>query len=83
MNLPDSTDKNMSKIGEMKLSSFGFEVADFRKKSDCGIAELRMLSNFLLKGPELRLPKCILQAAELRLRTQKKVASAHLCQIDI
>jgi hypothetical protein len=33
-----STAKNMPKIAEVKLSSYGFEVADFRK---IAIAELR------------------------------------------
>ncbi len=39
MNWKDSTAKNMPKIAELKLSSFGLEVADFRKNCDCGIAE--------------------------------------------
>jgi hypothetical protein len=42
------------------------------------IAELRLRSNIYLKVAELRLRKCFLQVAELRLRTQKKVARAHL-----
>jgi hypothetical protein len=36
--------KNMPKIAEVKLSSCGLEVADFRKNCDCGIAELGLLS---------------------------------------
>jgi hypothetical protein len=67
--------KNMPKIVELKLSSFGFKVADFRKKL---IAELRLQSKISLKVPELRLRKCFLQVAELRCRTQKKVVHAHL-----
>jgi hypothetical protein len=43
-----------------------------------GIAELRLRSNISLKVAELRLRMCFLQVAELRLRTQKKVARAHL-----
>jgi hypothetical protein len=76
MNRPNSTAKNVPKIAELKLSSYGLEVADFRKNCDCGIVELR--SNIYLKVAELRLRKCFLQVAELRLRTQKKVARAHL-----
>jgi hypothetical protein len=30
--------KNLLKIAEVKLSSCGLEVADFRKNCDCGIA---------------------------------------------
>jgi hypothetical protein len=74
-----STAKNMPKIAEMKLSSYGFEGADFRKNCDCGIAELRLQSNISLKVAQLRLRKCFHQIAELRLRTQKKVARAHHC----
>jgi hypothetical protein len=32
--------KNMPKIAEVKLSSCGLEVVNFRKIADCGIAEL-------------------------------------------
>ncbi len=74
-----STAKNIPKIAEVKLLSCGLEVADFRKNCDCRIAELRLRSNISLKVAELRLRKCFLQVAELRLRTQKKVARAHLC----
>jgi hypothetical protein len=57
MNQPDSTTKNVPKIAELKLSSCGFEVADFRK---IVIAELRLRSNISLKVAELRLWKCFL-----------------------
>jgi hypothetical protein len=67
--------KKMPKIAEVKLSSCGFKVADLKK---IAIAELRLRSNISLKVAELRLRKCFLQVAELRLRTQKKVARAHL-----
>jgi hypothetical protein len=81
MNRPDSMTKNVPKIAELKLSSCGLEVADFRKNYDCGIAELRLRSNISLKVAELRLRKCFLQVAEMRLWTQKKVARAHLWYI--
>ncbi len=68
----------MPKIAEVKLSSCGLEVADLGKNCDCGIAELRLRSNISIKVAELRLRKCFVQVAELRLRTQKKIARAHL-----
>jgi hypothetical protein len=68
----------MLEIAEAKLSSCGLEVVDFRKNCDCGIAELWLRSNIPLKVAELRLQKFFLQVAELRLRTPKKVAHAHL-----
>jgi hypothetical protein len=63
----------MPKIAEVTLSSCGLEVADFRKNCDCEIAELQLRSNLSLKVAELRLRKCFLQVAELRLRTKKKL----------
>ncbi len=69
----------MQKIAVVKVSSCGIEVADFGKNCDCGSAELRLWSKISLKVAELRLQKCFLEVAELRLRTQKKVARAHLC----
>jgi hypothetical protein len=75
MNRPDFTAKNAPKIAEVKLSSCGLELADSKK---IAIAELRSRSNISLKVAELRLQKCLLLVAELRLRTQKKVACAHL-----
>ncbi len=70
--------KNMPKIVEVRLSSCGFKVVDLLQNCNCGIAELQMWSNISKKVAELRLRKCFLQVAELRLRTQKKVAIAHL-----
>jgi hypothetical protein len=75
--------KNALKIAEVKLSSCGLEVADCKKNCDCGIAELRLQSNISLKVAELRLRKYFLLLAELRLRTQKKVARAHLWYSNI
>jgi hypothetical protein len=65
MNGPNSTAENVPKIAELKLSSCGLEVVNFRKNCDCGIAELRLRSNISLKVAELRLRKCFLQVAEL------------------
>jgi hypothetical protein len=75
MNRPNSTAENVPKIAELELSSCGLEVADFRKNCNCGVA---VAEHIYLKVAELRLRKCFLQVAELRLRTQKKVARAHL-----
>jgi hypothetical protein len=72
MNKLDSLAKNMPKIAEVKLSSCGFKVADFKKNCDCGIAELHLRSNISKKVAELRWRKCFLQVAKLRLQTQKK-----------
>jgi hypothetical protein len=58
MNQPDSTAKKMLKIVEVKLSSCGFKVVDFRKNCDCGIAELQFRSNISQKVAELRLRNC-------------------------
>jgi hypothetical protein len=52
---------------EVKLSSYGLEVADFRKNCDCGIAELRLRNNISLKS-------CGIAIAD-----SKKVGRAHLC----
>ncbi len=60
--------KNIPKIAKVQLSKCGFEVVDFRKNCDCVIA---VADNISLKGVELQLRKCLLQVAELRLRTQK------------
>ncbi len=65
-----STGSHGQKYAEIcgnSVKSCGLKVAEIRKNCDCGIAELR------------RLRKCFLSLAELRLRTQKKVARAHLC----
>jgi hypothetical protein len=70
---PDSTAKNMPISVELKFSDCGLEVADIRKNCDCGIAEQHSL-----KVAVLRLRKCLLQVAELRLRTFKKVARTHI-----
>jgi hypothetical protein len=76
MNQPDFTAKNAPKIAEVKLSSYRLELANSKK---IAIAELRLRSNISLKVAELRYRKCLLLVAELQLRTQKKVARAHLC----
>jgi hypothetical protein len=68
MNKPDSMAKNMPKIAEVKLSSCGFKVADLKKYFNCGVA---VAEQHFLKS-------CGIAIAEVRLRTQKKVARAHL-----
>jgi hypothetical protein len=62
--------KNMTK-------NCGNEALKLRTLEQIAIVELQ--SNISVKVAELRLRNCFLQVAELRLRTQKKVARAHLC----
>jgi hypothetical protein len=50
MNRPNFKAENVPKIAELKLSSCGLEVADFRKNCDCGIAELRVAEQHLFKS---------------------------------
>jgi hypothetical protein len=61
------------------------QVADLKLRTTekIAIAELRSCGcgATFFKVAELRLRKCFLQDAELRLRTQKKVARAHLCKL--
>ncbi len=61
-----------------KLRKWSSQVADSKK---IAIAELQLRSNISFKVAELRLRKYFLLVAELRLRTQKKVARAHLCAL--
>jgi hypothetical protein len=56
----------------------GSEILKLPASEENVIAELRLRSNIPLKVAELRLRKIFLQVAELRLRTPKKVARAHL-----
>ncbi len=76
--LPPISPHESTGFHDRKLKNWSSQVADFRKNCDCGIAELRLRSIISLKVVELRLRKCFLQVAELRLRTQKKVSRAHL-----
>ncbi len=60
---PDSTVKNMQKIAEMKLSSYGLEVADIGKNWDCGIAVaeqhfFKKLRNCDCGSASFQLPNC-------------------------
>jgi hypothetical protein len=68
----------MPKIAEVKLSSCGLEVVDLGKNCDlrnCGVA---VAEKHFLKSCGIVIEKCFVQVAELRLRTLKKVARAHL-----
>jgi hypothetical protein len=73
----DSMAKNMSKIAEVKLSTCGLKVADFRKNCDCGIvvAEQRFffkkLQNWNCGSASLKLQNC-------NCRLKKKLARAYL-----
>jgi hypothetical protein len=54
----------MPKIAKVKLSSCGPEVADFRTKGDCGIAELRLQINRSFK----KLRTCYCGSTSFKLR---------------
>jgi hypothetical protein len=72
VNRLDSTAKNMPKSEEVKLSSCGFEVADFRKNCDCGVATVAQ--HFFKKLRNISLKSCGIAMAH----SKKKVARAHL-----
>jgi hypothetical protein len=74
MNRPDSTAKNVPKIAELKLSSCGLEVADFRKNCDCGIAEKHFFKSCGIAIAEVLPSSCGIAIAD-----SKKVARAHHC----
>ncbi len=57
--------ENLGKLKSLKLRTWSCRLRKKLRLRNCGVAELR-------------LRKCFLQVAELRLRTQKKVAHAHL-----
>ncbi len=65
--------------GQKCAENCGSEALKLRTPKNIVIAELQLRSNISLKVAELRLRKCFLLVAELWLRTQKKVARAHLC----
>jgi hypothetical protein len=60
----------MSKIAEMKLSSCGLEVADFRKICDCGIAELRI--NIALKSCGIAIAEVLPSNCGIAIADSKK-----------
>jgi hypothetical protein len=65
-------DKNMPKIEEVKVSSCGLEVADFRKNCDCGIVELRLRSNFSLKGCGIAIVEVLPSSCGIAIADSKK-----------
>jgi hypothetical protein len=64
----------MSSVADLKLRTL--EKIAFAELRICGCG-----ATFLLKVAELRLRKCFLQVAELRLRNRKKVARAHFSNL--
>ncbi len=64
--------------GQKYAENCGSKAFKLRTSEKIAVAELRLRSNISLKVVELRLRKCFFQVAELRLRTKKKVARAHL-----
>jgi hypothetical protein len=79
MNRPDYTTKNMPNIAELKLSSCGLEVADFRKNCESGIAELRLRSNISLKSCGIAIAEVLPPSCGIAIADSKKIALAHLC----
>jgi hypothetical protein len=61
MNRPDFMAKNAPKIAELKLSSWGLEVADSKTNCDCGIAVAEQL---FFKSGGIAIAKCFLLVAE-------------------
>jgi hypothetical protein len=74
----NSMDKYEPKIVEVKGSRCGLKVVYFRKNCDCRNAKLWLRTNISLKSCEIAIAEVLLQIVELRLRTQKKRARAHL-----
>jgi hypothetical protein len=67
--------------GQKYAENCGIDALKLRTSVKIAIAEVRNWgcgATFLFKVAELRLRKCFLPVAELRLRTQKIVARAHL-----
>jgi hypothetical protein len=64
MNKPDSMAKNMSKIAEVKLSSCGFKVADFKKNCNCGVAEQHFLKSCGIAIAEVLPSSCGIAVAD-------------------
>jgi hypothetical protein len=69
---PDSTVNDMLKIGKMKLSSCGFEVADIRKNCDCGFAELLLRSNIALKSCGIAIAEVFPSSCGIAIADSKK-----------
>ncbi len=68
----------MPKIAEVKLSSCELEVADFRKKCDCGNAELQLRSNISFKSCRIAIAEVLSSSCGIAIADSKKIARAHL-----
>ncbi len=66
----------MPKIAEVKLSIYGFEVANFRKNCDCGVAEQHFFK-FLSCG--IAFAEVFPSSCGIAIADSKKAARAHLC----
>ncbi len=65
----------MPKIAEVKLSSCGLEVANFRKSCGCGIAELRLRSNISLKSCGNAIAEVLPSSCGIAIADSKKSCS--------
>ncbi len=75
MNKLDSMAKNIPKIAEVKLSSCGFKVADFKKNCDCGVA---VAEQHFLKSCGIAIAEKLPSSCGITVADSKKVARAHL-----
>jgi hypothetical protein len=75
MNRPDSTAKNVPKIAEVKLSICGFEVADFTKNCNCGVA---VAEQHFFKSCGIAIAEVLPSNCGIAIADSKKVARAHL-----
>jgi hypothetical protein len=64
--------KNIPKLVEVRLSSCGLEVADFRKNCDCGIAEIRLRSNISLKSCGIAIAEVLPSSCGIAIADSKK-----------
>jgi hypothetical protein len=62
----------MPKIAEVKLSSCGLEVVDFRKICNCRIAEFRLQSNISLKSYGIAIAEVLPSSCRIVLADSKK-----------
>jgi hypothetical protein len=62
----------MPNNAELKLLSCGLEVADSRKKCDCGIAELRLRSNMSLKSCGIAIAEELPSSCGIAIADSKK-----------
>ncbi len=73
-----SAAKKLPKNAEVKLSSCGLEVADFRKNCDCDCGVAAAEQHFFKKC-EIVIAEVLPASCGIAIADSKKVARAHLC----